>query len=114
MRITSASHQLQENCLRVKRSDPRGEATRIAIAGAGHTPPLLTGRVSFIDKLLRRPFAAAVGLGILLLVITATVIGLSGWINTNKAKPSFTFEKMKVSRLTNVGNNLAVISPGGK
>lgn len=91
-----------------------GEEEQGAVSGEANSekraPQLLTGRVRLMDRLLRRPFA----LGILLVVVAVIAIGLYKWVNTNKAKPSFSFEKMKVSRLTNVGNSSAVISPDGK
>ncbi len=93
---------------------PRREVTKNAIASETPAPKLLTGKVSFLGWVRRRPFAVAVGMGVLLMVAMAIAIGLYKWVNAGKARPSFVFEKMKVNRLTNVGNGAASISPDGK
>jgi Tol biopolymer transport system component/DNA-binding winged helix-turn-helix (wHTH) protein len=92
--------------------DSTTELVSSEIAGSQRTPQLLTGKVSFINR-MRRPLVVT-GLIVVLMVIAAVSIGMYRWIISSKVGPSVSFEKMKVTRLTNVGNYMAVISPDGK
>jgi DNA-binding winged helix-turn-helix (wHTH) protein/Tol biopolymer transport system component len=82
------------------------------IGDSRRTPQLLTGKVNFINR-MRRPLVAT-GLIVVLMVIAAVSIGLYQWIISSKVLPLASFEKMKITKLTNVGNGQAAISPDGK
>jgi Tol biopolymer transport system component/DNA-binding winged helix-turn-helix (wHTH) protein len=90
------------------------ESAITTIAPESRVRQLRPNKASLINRLRRNKWAVGFGLGLVVIGVAALAIGLYVWISAGKAKPSLTFEKMKMTRLTNVGNRGAQISPDGK
>jgi DNA-binding winged helix-turn-helix (wHTH) protein/Tol biopolymer transport system component len=69
-------------------------------------------KAGFVSNLTRYQKAAMVG--VLLIAAAGILIASYKWSGASKAKPAFSFDKMKMTRLNNTGNGPAVISPDGK
>ncbi len=52
--------------------------------------------------------------GVVLVVVMALALGLLKWLSAGHSNSAFSFDKVRMTRLTNVGNTGAVISPDGK